>query len=245
MNKGIIFDLDGTIYYGDSLAPYAKELIDEVKQLGYEVIFFTNNSTKSREKILSKIENFGIDTTIDRIYTSSFATAKYLDEKDIREVFLIGTSDFNKELNKLNIKVVSEFNAKAVVIGLDENFSYNTISKALIAVNNGASIIASNKDSNYPIEHGVIKPGSNAILASLLGCCNTKTKADYIVGKPNTYLLEIISKDWNLDKNSIYVVGDSIDSDIAMANNYNCKSILIADGQHSLKDIVNIIKKGD
>lgn len=239
MNKAVIFDLDGTIYYGNTLAHNAIETIQKLKDNGYKVLFFTNNSSKTRQKICDKLMNLGIDTNNKEVYTSSYATAKYLNQEDINNVFLIGTDDFKRELESLGINIVNENVCDAVIIGLDINFNYETISKALVAILNGAKIIASNVDANYPIENGILKPGSNAIVSSIVG--SSGKNVDYIVGKPNTYLLEIIVKDFDLDKNTIYVVGDSIDSDIAMANNYGCKSILVDKNKNTLKYIVDII----
>lgn len=243
MNKAVVFDLDGTIYYGNTLADNAKEALSMVEDMGYKIIFLTNNSTKTRYEICTKLINLDINANLEQVYTSASATAKYLKEISIKKVFLIGTNSFKKELNLLNIDIVSEEVCEAIVIGLDMNFNYDTIAKAFIAVQNGAKIIASNMDANYPVEDGVLKPGSNAILASLLGSC--ERKVDYIVGKPNTYLLKIIAQDWDLSKDNIWVIGDGMDSDIAMANNYGCKSILVGKDKMSLKDAIAIIKKGE
>lgn len=241
MNKAVIFDLDGTIYFGDSLAPYVLDVLKYLKENNYEVIFFTNNSSKSRDKILNKLMNLGIDTNISRVYTSSYATVKYLYENIIKKVFLIGSEDFKKELNEFNIDTVSEEECEAVVVGLDTKFDYNKIAKALIAINNGKKLIASNIDSNFPIGKGILKPATNAIVGSIVGCSGKEV--DYVVGKPNTYLLESIINDFNLNKSKIWVVGDSIDSDIAMANKYGCKSFLVHTNNKSLKDFTKTIKK--
>lgn len=238
MSKAVIFDLDGTIYFGNKIAPYALEVLDYLEKSGYEIIFFTNNSTKTRENILQKLLSLNIKTNIDRVYTSSYATAKYANENKIHKVFLIGTDDFKSELNKFNIDVVDELTCDAVLIGLDVTFNYNQIAKALRAVNKGAKIIASNVDMNFPIEDNILRPGSNAIVGALLGCSGKKV--DYIVGKPNTYLLESIVTDFHLNKNKVWVIGDSLESDIAMANNFDCKSILV-DQNCNLKNALNII----
>lgn len=239
----MIFDLDGTIYFGDTVAPFAHEVIQELREkLSYEVIFLTNNSTKKRETILKKLTNLGIKTTVDKIYTSAFATGKYLLEHSIENVYVIGSSEFKKELREFGIRVLDSKNVDAVVIGLDLDFDYNKIATALEAVLNGALIIASNVDANYPIENGVLRPGCNAIVASLLGTFDYKREVDYIVGKPNTYLLDIICHEHRLDKSKILIVGDSLESDIAMANNYGVDSFLVS-GESTLLDIMRVIKK--
>jgi HAD superfamily hydrolase (TIGR01450 family) len=240
MNKAVIFDLDGTIYFGDKIVPDALEVIEFLKNQNYEIIFLTNNSTKTRKNILLKLKNFGISTNLSRIYTSSYATARYLSENNINKVFLIGTDDFQLELTSCGIECVNEMECEAVVVGLDLKFNYQDIAKALLAVNNGAKIIASNIDRNFPIEKGILRPGTNAIAAALIGCSGKNI--DFVVGKPNTYLLKSIINDFQLNKEKIWVVGDSLESDIAMANSFDCKSFLVHKNNNSLKDFIKVIR---
>ena len=39
MNKGVIFDLDGTIYCGNQIVPNALETINKLESDGFEIIF--------------------------------------------------------------------------------------------------------------------------------------------------------------------------------------------------------------
>lgn len=246
MSKGVIFDLDGTIYYGNEIIPFALETIDSLVKNGYEIIFFTNNSTKTRFEILQKLQKIGIKTELGKIYTSSFATAKYLNDNDIKKVFLIGSVGFQEELDNFKIEIADSHDVEAVVVGLDVEFNYYKISKALEAINCGAKLIVSNRDKNYPIENCILRPGCNSMVDAILGSCDNKIDVDYLVGKPNTYLLKSICKDWNLDKNLIYVIGDSEESDIAMANNFGVKSILVGNNsRNKLEDIIDIIQRSE
>src|SRR5574344_1722655 len=158
MNKGVIFDLDGTIYNGNELAPFSLEIIHELEINEFEIIFFTNNSTKTRLEIVHKLEKLGIKTELTRVYTSSYATAKYLFSKKISKVFLIGSKGFKEELDNFNIEVTENSNVEAVVVGLDMEFNYYKISRALEAINNGAKLIVSNRDKNHPIENNLLRP---------------------------------------------------------------------------------------
>ena len=77
------------------------------------------------------------------------------------------------------------------------------------------------------------------MLSAILGSIDEEIKLD-IVGKPNPFMLEILCKDWGLDKQHIAVVGDRIESDMAMAKNFNCKGILVGNNI-TLLDVKNKI----
>ncbi|WP_298987773.1 HAD-IIA family hydrolase [uncultured Campylobacter sp.] len=239
MNKAVVFDLDGTIYFGSKIADFALQTIDELQSNGYNVLFFTNNSTKTRVEILDKLIHMGIRTTVDKIYTSAYASAIFLQRNDLRNIFLVGSRGFKSELTNADINVEDEYSCEAVVIGLDLNFNYEILSRALIALQKSRRIIVANTDKNFPVENGLLRPGANAMLSAILGSIDEEIKLD-IVGKPNPFMLEILCKDWGLDKQHIAVVGDRIESDMAMAKNFNCKGILVGNNI-TLLDVKNKI----
>ena len=45
--KAAIFDMDGTLYLGDQLYDFTKELLDTIREKGKRYLFMTNNSSKS------------------------------------------------------------------------------------------------------------------------------------------------------------------------------------------------------
>ena len=65
-----LFDLDGTIYLGESMLPGAKELIDRLHRLGRPVRFLSNNPTKSRAAYVERLTRLGITVTAGEIVTS-------------------------------------------------------------------------------------------------------------------------------------------------------------------------------
>ena len=91
----------------------------------------------------------------------------------------------------------------------------------------GGKFIACNSDKNYISDNDKLLPGCGALIGAIKGC--TGKEPDYIVGKPNTYMLQQIAKDNNVTNNEIIVVGDSYDSDIKMAIDFNCNYIDISD----------------
>ena len=43
-----IFDMDGVLYRGNVVLPYARETLARLRAAGWQVFFATNNSTASR-----------------------------------------------------------------------------------------------------------------------------------------------------------------------------------------------------
>ena len=73
--KLYIFDMDGTIYLDENLFPGTLEFLREVKARGGRYLFVTNNSSKSTDAYVAKLNRLGIEATEDDFITSSQATA--------------------------------------------------------------------------------------------------------------------------------------------------------------------------
>ena len=57
--RAVLFDLDGTIYYGSKLIPGADRVVNKYRQEGKKIFFMTNNSTKSRKQIWESSPGWG------------------------------------------------------------------------------------------------------------------------------------------------------------------------------------------
>ena len=58
-----VLDLDGTIYLGDRLLPGAAEFITTAKEKGRQVLFFTNNTSRSPMEYVERLSRMGIPVT--------------------------------------------------------------------------------------------------------------------------------------------------------------------------------------
>jgi len=244
MNKTVIFDLDGTLYFGQQVAKEALDGVEILKSMGYRIVYLTNNSTQSRAQITQKLTYLGFRASQESVYTSSYATAKYISMHQIaNKVFLLGEDGFAHELGSHDIATTEDLNeAQCIVIGLDFGISYDKISSALYGIETmGLPLIASNADKNYPGQDAIIKPGANMILSALLGSMDHDV--DYVLtGKPNTFFLDIITNKYNITKDDIVVVGDGVASDIAMADKFGCRSLLVGDNGFCIEDANKIIE---
>lgn len=226
--RAVLFDLDGTIYYGSQLIPEADQVVEAFRRAGRQVFFMTNNSTKNRQQIQEKLENMGLPCKKEEIYTSGYAAARYAQTKGYHSVYICGTNALKEEFGEMGIQTSPE--ADVVVVGYDMEFNYDKLTDALQASFGAKAIIACNKEKHYPGEGAKRMPGCGAMVGALEGSLGRPV--DYVVGKPNPLLLDIICEQQHLTKDEIMVIGDTYESDISMSDQYGCKSIYIGDEVH-------------
>lgn len=222
--KALAFDLDGTLYFGNEAVDGAVDTLARLEKAGLRMVFFTNNSAKTVRQIEAKLRTLGFNANERNTYTASYACSRYLEQKSCKAVYLIGSDDFRNDLISRGIEVVEPERAEAVVVGLDFGLSYERIAGALHAIRNGAELVAANLDASYPVEHGRRMPGCGAMVGAVVGASGHEP--DFIAGKPNTYMLELICSDLGVGPDEICVIGDSVESDIEMAKRYRCRGIL-------------------
>ncbi len=223
--KAVLFDLDGTIYYGSQLIDGADKVVEMFRKQGKEVYFMTNNSTKTRKQIHEKLVGMGLPCSVDEVYTSGYAASLYIKEQGYESVYVFGTKSLEEELKDMDIQISDK--AQVVIVGYDMEFDYGKLTDALQVALQAKVIIACNNEKHYPGENAKRMPGCGAMVGALEGSLGRKV--DYVVGKPNPMLLDIICKQRNLKKDEILVVGDTYESDIEMSQKYGCDSVYIGD----------------
>ena len=78
--KLFLLDMDGTIYNENSIFEGTLDFLSQIEKNGGRYIFITNNSSKSVKDYVEKVNRMGITADASHFYTSSQATAFYLQE---------------------------------------------------------------------------------------------------------------------------------------------------------------------
>jgi phosphoglycolate/pyridoxal phosphate phosphatase family enzyme len=102
-----IFDMDGVLYRGAQVLPYARETLDRLRRAKWDIFFATNNSTATRLDYLRRLGSLGLGGDLDHIVTSGFATAHYLDRRTPRprDVLVVGADGLREEIRAVGIAV--------------------------------------------------------------------------------------------------------------------------------------------
>jgi len=227
--KLFLVDLDGVVLKGRTLIPGAADAIALLRRAGTRLMFPTNNTTRSRGALADLLQAAGITVPLEDLLTAAHCAAHYAVEQGWRRVYLIGERGLHEECVAAGLTVVDEAatTCEGVLVGLDRAFTYRKLAAALTFLRRGAAFVATNTDSSLPTEAGEI-PGAAAMVASLEACSHTRPTL--VIGKPNTPLLALALARSCQPLDACCVVGDRPETDIAMARNAGCYSILVLTG---------------
>ena len=104
-----IFDMDGVLYRGATVLPYAREALARLRGAGWQVFFATNNSSASREDYVRRLTAMALGGDADHVITSAYATAHYLERLAPKpaDVQVVGADGLRDEIRAVGIPVRS------------------------------------------------------------------------------------------------------------------------------------------
>ncbi|AMW16053.1 HAD-IIA family hydrolase [Glaesserella parasuis] len=233
--KCYLFDLDGTLYVGKNVINEAIDSVRLLQKQGKIVKFLSNNSSKSKQDYVSRLNELGIQCNVKDIILSTDATLRFLSEKEIKRVYVLGTEKLKQSLIENGFKL-SEDDAEIVVIGYDTELTYSKLITASKLINKGIDYIATHKDIFCPTEFGPI-PDIGSFIQMLE--MTTKVAPLKIFGKPDISMVELVAKELNIDKSDMLMIGDRLYTDILMAKNFAIDSVLVLSGD-TTRDMLEV-----
>ena len=182
--KLFLFDMDGTLYLGDRLYDFTKELLATIKENGGKYMFMTNNSSKSVADYIKKLDKLGIKSNYDDFITSSQATAYYLKKyHNGATLYVCGTESLKEELRANGFKTTENLDeTDLIVMGCDTELTFkklHDVSKLLLTRPN-IPYIATNPDYVCPTEFGSV-PDCGSVCDMLY---NVSGRRPIFIGKP-------------------------------------------------------------
>ena len=240
--KLFVLDMDGTFYLGNRVFPSSLVFADRIRKTGRKYVFLTNNSSKGPEEYAEKLKKMGVNVGKDDIFTSGEATAMYiLKEYGRSRIFLLGTFSLSKIFENFGHLIVED-DPQMVVLGFDTTLTYEKLKKACLLLRKGLLYIATHPDINCPSEEGLI-PDAGSFISAIKA--STGREPDFIVGKPNPMMIEMLLNRYGFTKDQVAIVGDRLYTDIKLGKNSNILTILVLTGETTLEDLKNSDVKPD
>ncbi len=234
--KLLIFDMDGTIYLGSKVFPFAIDFIKNLRKNGKTVLFFTNNASRSDKTYLERLTRMGYEPTAEEIATSGDVTAEFLlRHRQGKSVYLVGTTDLEEDFRKKGVPLVSGDSEKVdiVVTSFTTELCYKQLNDACRLLRGGAEFLSTHPDLNCPTDKGPI-PDSGANVAFIKAATG---KDATFFGKPCRETIDIISEKTGFDKSEMCIFGDRLNTDIALGRRHGVTAILVLTGEATLEDV--------
>lgn len=233
--NSFIFDLDGTIYTENKLIPGADKTINYLKERGKKIVFISNKTTGTSLDYFHLLKSFHINVHHDEIINSSVVIRKFLKNNlPGRTFFAIGEKKFIEEIEKEGLVFSKEPDKiEIIIVTLDRTLNFNKIEIAARSIEKGARFFAANIDNTCPVLDGEITDAGVTISALEK---RTHKKLELHFGKPSKFMFDEIKAKLKTDNSKILLVGDRLETDIAMGNIFGIDTALVATG---IKNIEN------
>lgn len=221
----MVLDLDGVIFLGATSIPGVGETLHRLRDVGWRIIFATNNGTRSRQDIETRIaDQTGFAPDPEFIITSAMAAAGFVGS-DGEPVFLVGEAGLRATFEAAGVRLTDDAHvAASVVVALDRAFDYAKLEVASTAIRDGARFIATNTDLTFPTPTGQV-PGADALVAAIGAAAGVEP---VIAGKPHAPMVQAVRA--VLGPGETWMIGDRPETDLAFAKAGGWKSVLTLSG---------------
>jgi len=247
---GFVFDLDGTVYLGDAALPGSVEGIAELRRRGKRVLFVSNKPLEPRARYAAKLTRLGIPTSADDVITSGYVLGHHLaqHQPDLR-YYVLGEMNLRDELRGHGLIVLDELDDQdprevidpagidAVVVAFDRTLDYRKLNTAYQALMHGAHFYATNGDKTCPMPGGAI-PDAGGTIAALETM--TGRRLQLLAGKPSTLTMQVALERLNLPAEACMMVGDRLETDIAMGQNAGMLTAVALSGVSTREDVARL-----
>ena len=241
MAQGLLIDMDGVIYGGDTMIPGADTFISHLLKENIPFLFMTNNSQRTRLEAVRKLGRHGIIVKESHIYTSALATGKFLSSQIPQgTAYVLGEGGLLSSLHENGISLVNT-DPDFVVLGEGRNFTLEMVQRAVDMILAGAKFVITNRDPS-PKKKGWDNLGIAATSAMIEEATGIKA---FVVGKPGPVMMRAARKELGLETADTTIIGDTMDTDIRGGVQMGYKTILVLSGITKKENLIRYAYKPD
>lgn len=221
--RGLLLDLDGTLYVGGEPVDGARTALERLKAAGIEIRYVTNTTRKSRREVLEHLVLLGFEVEEAEIFTPARAAAGLIGEKScfplVAEPLLVDLADI----------VMTDDHPDFVLVGdLGEGFTYDRLNAAFRYLVDGAGLVALQRNRFWRRDDGLALDAGPFVAA--LEYASGKRAA--VVGKPESAFFRRALYEMGLEAHQGAMVGDDVEADVAGARAAGLKGVLVRTGKY-------------
>ncbi len=223
--KGLLFDMDGVWYVGDTVIPGAADTLAHIRRARIPCRFITNTTTMSLDDLADKMNRLGLPVKTGEIINAPRAAAMFLAAKGNPSCHLIVDDNVRAEFDRFPDSDTPDY----VVIGdIGGRWSYDLLNEAFRKLIGGAELIAMHKGRYWQVEDGLALD----IGAFVAGLEYATGKTATLVGKPSPTVFRSALSDLGIEAANAAMIGDDIHTDIGGAKAVGLTGILVKTGKY-------------
>lgn len=238
-----LFDLDGTVYLGDTLLPGAQTTILGLREAGIPVRFLSNNPTKNPAEYAQKLARMGLPTPVDEITNTVVSSTRWLRVNAPEAVvYPIAEPPLIHALQDAGVTLSDDPDQVDIVLAsYDRSFTYAKLQIAfdtLWRAGRGARLMSTNPDRYCPLPGGRGEPDAAGIVAAIEA--TTGVRCERTFGKPEAPIAQMALAGIDVDPAECAMVGDRLGTDIAVAHAAGLASVLVLTGDSRPEDVLHV-----
>ena len=222
--RGLLLDLDGTLYTNDGPILGASETLERLERAGINYRFVTNATHKPRREISAHLEILGLPARKDHIFTPATAVAERL-----RGAACYPLLD-DALLEDLEDVPITDDSPTYVLVGnLGVGFTHERLDTAFRHLMAGADLIALSKNRYWQTAGGELSLDAGPFVTALE---YANGKSATVIGKPERAFFELALENLGLPANTVAMVGDDPELDVRGARSASLRTILVETGRY-------------
>lgn len=236
--RGILFDLDGVVYNGETLIEGAAEVIAWVRRENIPFLFVTNTSSRPRQALVRKLESFGIPAAAEDIWTPAVASNLWLSQRGVSPVAIFVPPETAAEFEDV---AVSDEAAKAVVIGdLGPSWDFATLNRAfrLLHADPECQLVALGMTRYW-----MSPTGPSLDVAPFVAALeHASGRQAVVLGKPSREFFDAAALKLGLPTADLLMIGDDIRADVGGAQGAGLRGAIVKTGKFRPADLEQDVK---
>lgn len=235
--RGILFDIDGVFFVGDTAVPGGADVIAWADAAGIPYLFVTNTTSHPRSYLAAKLARLGVHADPARILTPAIAAHEWLTVQGLTPVALFVPEATAAEFGELErVPPDAERGAAAVVVGdLGEAWDFATLNRAfrLLTAEPRPALVALGMARFWKDVDGITLDNGPFVQALAFASGTDPV----ITGKPSADFFAAAAHRLGLDASDIVMVGDDVRSDVGGAQDAGMRGVLVRTGKFQPADL--------
>jgi len=231
--RGVVLDLDGTVYDDRGLVPGAAEAIAAIRAAGVGLRFATNTSRYPRSMLVERLRGLGIAAGLDDVLTAPRAAAAWLAAEGLSRVALNVPAPTLEEFAAF---AIDEENPEAAVVGdLGDDWTVDRLNRLFRQVLGGARLLAIQKN-RYWLHAGALRMDAGPFVAAIEYATGA---AAVVAGKPSPEFFRAAAASLGLPPAAVLVVGDDVRTEVDGARAAGALGMLVRTGKFREADLAH------